>query len=355
MNSRHKAVADLRTKYEQVIGPVDNKSWSDYWTGMAQDGTWVDHIFIQIIAWYMELDILILTTSSKPDSPFIFISGNMNNIPAFNSRPPLILGNYTNIHYQSLLPKDGMMDSGNEQKSRLKTESQDQKTESQDQKTESQDQKTENFIFMHNNKTVTFKVLEEGKLQCPFCSQFFIRIVTHINNQNCTIYQLHIDLTEFKSQLDSFREGYTLDMSRKRKQKSRAKLREEKGPEILKAEQNKQSKKSRAKILEEKGPEVIKVEQKKQKQEYRTKLRNEKGPEVIKAGQNKHTQKSRAKILEERGPEVIKVEQNRQIQKSRAKLLEEKGPEIIKAELNIHKQKNRDKLLVTFTHKKTTE
>ena len=50
MKSRHQAVADLRTEYEQVIGPVDNKSWSDYWNEMAQDGTWVDHIFIQIIA-----------------------------------------------------------------------------------------------------------------------------------------------------------------------------------------------------------------------------------------------------------------------------------------------------------------
>ena len=30
MKSRHQAVADLRMHYEQVIGPVDNKSWSDY-------------------------------------------------------------------------------------------------------------------------------------------------------------------------------------------------------------------------------------------------------------------------------------------------------------------------------------
>ena len=125
--SRHQAVADLRTEYDQVVGPVDNKSWSDYWNEMAQDGTWVDHIFIQIIAWYMELDILILTTSSKPESPFIFISGNMNNIPAFApSRPPLLLGNYTNIHYQSLLPIHGPVPSGNEQESKPQTVNQEQ-------------------------------------------------------------------------------------------------------------------------------------------------------------------------------------------------------------------------------------
>ena len=253
MKSRHQAVADLRTRYEEVIGPVDNKSWSDYWNEMAQDGTWVDHIFIQVIAWYIELDILILTTSSKPESPFIFISGNINNIPSFNTRPTLLLGNYTNVHYQSLLPNNEPMTSGNEQQSRLQTIS--------------QEQKTEDFIFIQNDKTVTFKVLEAGKLQCSFCSQSFIRIVTHINNQNCKIYQLHIDITEFKSQLDSFREGYRLDMSRKRKQKNRTKLSEEKGPEVLKAEQNKHIKKSRAKILEERGPEVIKVEQNRAKAE----------------------------------------------------------------------------------------
>jgi hypothetical protein len=53
----------------------------------------------------MELDILILTTSSLPEHPFIFISGNLNNLPAFASGPSLILGNYTNVHYQSLLPE----------------------------------------------------------------------------------------------------------------------------------------------------------------------------------------------------------------------------------------------------------
>jgi hypothetical protein len=81
---------------------------------MALDGTWVDHIFVQMIAWYMELDLLILTTSSQPENPVIFISGNINNIPAPGSIPPLVLGNYTNVHYQSLLPAYGPMTSGNE-------------------------------------------------------------------------------------------------------------------------------------------------------------------------------------------------------------------------------------------------
>ena len=85
MKSSHIAVTDLKRTYEQEIGPIDNKSWSDYWYNMAQDGTWVDHIFLQMVAWYMELDLLILTTSSQPENPLIFISGNINNILAPDS------------------------------------------------------------------------------------------------------------------------------------------------------------------------------------------------------------------------------------------------------------------------------
>ena len=125
------AVTDLTRTYEQEIGRVDNKSWSDYWYNMAQDGTWVDHIFIQMVAWYMELDLLILTTSSQPENPFIFISGNIDNILAPDSIPPLLLGNYTNVHYQSLLLAHREMTQGNEQESNGNTVSQEQKHEGQ--------------------------------------------------------------------------------------------------------------------------------------------------------------------------------------------------------------------------------
>ena len=71
----NQAVNNLRKKYEQEIGPADNKSWEGYWSQMAKDGNWVDHIFIQMTAWYMTLDILLLTTSSQPPNPFIIING----------------------------------------------------------------------------------------------------------------------------------------------------------------------------------------------------------------------------------------------------------------------------------------
>ena len=65
LRPREQAVCNLRMKYEQEIGPADKKSWVEYWYQMAKDGTWVDHIFIQMTAWYMALDILILKITRR--------------------------------------------------------------------------------------------------------------------------------------------------------------------------------------------------------------------------------------------------------------------------------------------------
>ena len=147
MKSREKAIINLKTKYEQEIGPVDKKTWQEYWNWMAQDGTWVDHIFIQMIAWYMDLDIHIITTSSKPESPFIIISGNTTGI----SGPPLLLGNYTNVHYQSLLQNQGVLTATKKQEPRNETEF--------------SEGNTDDFIFIQGEVTITFKSQEIGKLQ----------------------------------------------------------------------------------------------------------------------------------------------------------------------------------------------
>ena len=82
-----------------------------------------------------------------------------------------------------------------------------------------------------------------GKLQCPFCNQLFTRIKSHINNQNCKISRLNLDSKELMSQLDSFKEGLRLEISKRRKQRSMAKLLAEKGPEVIKAEKKSKSEK----------------------------------------------------------------------------------------------------------------
>ena len=71
---------------------------------MSREGTWVDSHFVQFTAFYIELDIYIITPSSKPGNPFIKIQGNISNMEIPSPGPKLFLGNYTNVHYQSLLP-----------------------------------------------------------------------------------------------------------------------------------------------------------------------------------------------------------------------------------------------------------
>ena len=106
LKSNHETVSELKSKYETELRTVERKSWMDYWTCMAKDGTWVDHMFVQMTAWYMELDILIVTSSSTPEAPFILISGDIHKSGKTNG-PPILIGNHTNIHYQSLVNQNG--------------------------------------------------------------------------------------------------------------------------------------------------------------------------------------------------------------------------------------------------------
>ena len=77
LQSKDQVVINLRAKYKKEIAPADKKTWEEYWDLMGKKGTWVDHIFIQMTAWYMNLDIMILTTSSRSEDPFIHLSGNI--------------------------------------------------------------------------------------------------------------------------------------------------------------------------------------------------------------------------------------------------------------------------------------
>ena len=62
----------------------------------------MDYIFIQVTALYLIRDIIIVTTSSTINNPFILISGDRSE-EVKTSGPAIILGMKTNIHFQSLL------------------------------------------------------------------------------------------------------------------------------------------------------------------------------------------------------------------------------------------------------------
>ena len=197
LKSRHSSICDLKKKYEMEIQEVEQKTWNDYWTQMAKDGTWVDHMFVQVTAWFMKLDIMILTTSSLPNSPFILIDGNMCNSSGNMKGPSILLGNYTNVHYQSLI----------EDNTDKRTETRQPFTNLTDIDKEDQ---IEYFIYMQDGQKMIFKTKNNTNFECPVCNIMFTRIVNHVNSKNCQISRTNIDKMEFKAQLDSFREGYRL-------------------------------------------------------------------------------------------------------------------------------------------------
>jgi hypothetical protein len=173
---------------------------------------------------------------------------------------------------------------------------------------------------MQNGDKVTFHCLKDTQLQCPFCRESFSRLVSHATSNKCNISKLNIDIKEFSSQLNSFKEGFRLEMGRRRKQTSRMKLRDEKGIDLIKKEQNEHKLRSRANLREEKGIDVIKKEQNEHKQRSLANLREVKGVEVIRKEQTQHKLRSQANLREEKGIEVIKKEQNQRKQKSLANL-----------------------------------
>ena len=79
LKSKHKTVTQYKINYENILVIEDKKSWKQYWDEMVQEGSWVDSVFVQMTAWFLGLDILILTTSATQTIPFIRITGHVTN------------------------------------------------------------------------------------------------------------------------------------------------------------------------------------------------------------------------------------------------------------------------------------
>ena len=104
INSDHPRIQEFRRQYEELDGTVNMVPWKKYWASMMKDGAWVDYWFVQATAWYLEIDIWIIATSSREDSPYIVISGNLDDGDKPCNGPIITLGTKSNCHYQSLLP-----------------------------------------------------------------------------------------------------------------------------------------------------------------------------------------------------------------------------------------------------------
>ena len=241
---------------------------------MGQTGTWVDSTFVQVTAWFIGLDILILTTSSKKENPFIRINGNIEPQDEATLGPHMLLGNYTNVHYQSILPLS-------------KNKIQSSKKVSETERNAENDSKQDDYVYIHNGDQIKFPSKENENLQCPFCCKAFQKIGNHLRNMKCEISKLNIDTVEFTSQFNSYKEGFRLEISRRRKQKSRTKLTKEKGEKAMKDDDTKRKQKSQEKLTKERGEKAMKEDDKKRKQKSQEKLTAERGEKAMKEVQSK--------------------------------------------------------------------
>ena len=104
IHSKNPIILEYKRRYEEVIARIDVRNWCEYWKTMVKNYEWVDYIFVQSTAWFLGLDIIIITTTSTENHPYITISRNLTD----ESKPcqgiPLIIGCKSQLHYQSLIP-----------------------------------------------------------------------------------------------------------------------------------------------------------------------------------------------------------------------------------------------------------
>ena len=102
-------IQEYKRQYIEVLATLDNKTWTEYWEVMLRNYEWVDYIFIQSVAWFLRHDIIIISTTSTEDHPYITISGNLIDEMVPCQGIALTIGTLSNVHYQLLLPLEVKM------------------------------------------------------------------------------------------------------------------------------------------------------------------------------------------------------------------------------------------------------
>ena len=102
--SENPKIVSFKAQYDESVAIANGELWEQYWERMTEDQMWVDYMFIQTTAWYLKLDMWIIDTSCTESTPYIRISGNIENENIACDGPVITLGSKSNCHFQSLLP-----------------------------------------------------------------------------------------------------------------------------------------------------------------------------------------------------------------------------------------------------------
>ena len=77
------------------------RSWANYLTDMEQDGTWGDHVILYAAANCFDTSINVISSQSE--------QSDLTIEPVYvTSSNPLVLGHVHEVHYVSLIPRQGM-------------------------------------------------------------------------------------------------------------------------------------------------------------------------------------------------------------------------------------------------------
>ncbi|KAL9958553.1 hypothetical protein ACROYT_G035582 [Oculina patagonica] len=85
-------------------------TWSDYLESMAKDGTWGDHLMLQAAANYYNTAIRVVSSLGRENESLICPVNPADILPNtsnMNHQQPLVLGYIFELHYVSLLPRQG--------------------------------------------------------------------------------------------------------------------------------------------------------------------------------------------------------------------------------------------------------
>ena len=100
-NSVHPQIQEFKRNYDQANMEI---SWNQYWLNILKTHVWGDDIFLQAAAWFIGIDIKIISTTSTIKHPFTVKSGNLED-EGQPTNLTLFLGVVNNRHFQSILPK----------------------------------------------------------------------------------------------------------------------------------------------------------------------------------------------------------------------------------------------------------
>ena len=318
-NSTEQIIKDFKTNYEDYVADIDDKTWHQYWDNMVQNYVWVDHLFVQSTAWYLNHDIMIVTTTGTNEHPYMIVDGNLLSEVTRNNGCPLILGCNTGIHYQSLLPldisvpfnvndKEQVIKSQQKLIPKLKCEAKESNYCRKESPISYHDKmKVTSFEYSCNNTTMTFNIFPNRTIECPSCKTIFKNIYHHLQNGYCGV----LNYQKFREEMSKFMSTYfrqhVKENQRERKAKSDTNMRLNNDKEV-KAKQNERKAKSDIKRRNT-DVEKLKADQNERKAKSDIKMRINDN-ERVKANQNERKTKSDIK-MRINDNEKVKANQNK--------------------------------------------